>query len=125
MSSQIQAFYAPARNVTPKTGLLISNIENCKVFFGWRNHPNLLRWFEMLYQVRNKTSQPFRGSSIKLDRNDIAALEQDIWKGHVLPVICPDCTSGSSCQYRDDYEFIDLARDHLFEGNVIIIVAST
>lgn len=93
------------------------------MFFSWRNHPNLLRWFEMLYQMQESTSAPFRGTSIMLSSNDLDALELDIRSGEVPPVTCPNCTTGGCYSLGDDLEFIDMARAYMADDNVIFIFA--
>lgn len=123
MSSQIQALYAPTKAVTPETGYRIANIDPCEVFFGWRNHPNLLRWFEMLYQMQENTSEPFRGTSMVLSGDDLDALERDIRAGKVPPLTCPNCTDGGCYSLGDDLEFIDVARAYIAGDNVILIFA--
>lgn len=125
MSSQIQALYAPSIAVTPETGDRISKMDPCEVFFGWRNHPNLLRWFENLCQMQHQTSLPFRGTSIRLSSDELDALEQDIRAGKIPPITCPNCTDGGCYNAGVDLDFIDLAREYMAEDNVIFIFAFT
>jgi hypothetical protein len=93
--------------------------ENYTELHYWRKHPNLHGWMEALYRRKGGKDESFNVVPVRLEREDIDALEAAIADG-ALPQ-----TSGfffgesEGSEREDDAAFIRKARDALGNGRAV------
>lgn len=92
--------------------------ERVAPLFEWRKHPNLHGWMEALYRAKGGTGE-FNCSAVRLDREDLDALEQAVNAG-TLPKTTGFFFGVSQPEHADeDREFLKLARAAIAEGYVV------
>lgn len=87
--------------------------------FYWRKHPNLQGWMEQLYRAKGGKAESFNCRTVRLDREDLDALEQAVNAGG-LPETEGFFFGESQPEHADeDREFLKLARAAIAEGYVV------
>lgn len=87
--------------------------------FVWRKHPNLQGWMEQLYRAKGGKGKDFNGNTVRLDREDLDALEKAVNAG-TLPETTGFFFGVSQPEHADeDREFLKLARAAIAQGYVV------
>ena len=91
--------------------------------FYWRKHPDLHGWMEQLYRSKGGSDPDFNLSAVRLDLDDIDALEKAV-RMRQLPKTA-GFFFGESCPEHadDDIAFIKIARAEISKGKKIVYQA--
>jgi hypothetical protein len=85
----------------------------------WRKHPNLQGWMEQLYRAKGGKGKQFNTNTVRLDKEDLDALEQAVAMGG-LPETTGFFFGESEPEHAEqDREFLKLARAAIAEGYVV------
>jgi hypothetical protein len=97
----------------------IDEAKSVAALFQWRKHPNLQGWMEQLYRAKGGKAKSFNCRAVRLDKEDLDALEQAVGTGG-LPETTGFFFGESRPEHADeDREFIRLARAAIAEGYVV------
>lgn len=93
--------------------------EQVAPLYYWRKHPNLQGWMEQLYRAKGGKGKSFNGKTVRLDSEDLDALERVVEAGG-LPETTGFFFGESRPEHADeDRVFIKLARAAIAQGYVV------
>ncbi len=92
-------------------------------FFTWRGHWDLARWFEILHRLRGQRTENFIAVPVRIDADDLIALEQAIRYGQIAARYPRYVTAGDSSEPADEAEFIQAAREAIDRGHRVYCVS--
>ena len=91
--------------------------EDATQIFCWRKHPNLHGWMANLYYDKGGERPDFNCDQVRLDTQDIDALEKDL---DLLPETCGFFFGESTPEDKlDDLRFIQTAREAIRDGYTV------
>jgi|GWRWMinimDraft_9_1066018.scaffolds.fasta_scaffold06724_1 hypothetical protein len=106
--------YKTKENIPPAN---FTDPEDATEIFYWRKHPNLHGWMHNLYDGKGGEQPDFNCDPVRLDAEDIDALEKDLDN---LPHGSGPFFGESRPEDKlDDIRFIETARQALREGYTI------
>lgn len=88
-------------------------------FHYWRNHWSLQDWMTELYLVKDGSDVEFNCARVKLIKDDIDKLEQDINEGNIDYTEMVHFPGDNERVRAEDQKFIKTAREHLSKDKVI------
>jgi hypothetical protein len=97
-----------------------STQDDAEEIFCWRKHPNLHGWMENLYRSKGGKAESFNCVAVRLDLNDLDALEQAVTYNSLPETQGFFFGTSDGSEKTDDRHFIHLARDALTNGKCVL-----